>query len=65
MALYSKKLCIKKPNGVIQKANLYTDKTDVGSDYLSLKSGSDIVYAKLDVNGDVDCLVKKMEQVLK
>ena len=59
MGLYSKKLCIKKPNGVIQKANLYTDKADVGSKYLSLKSGSDIVYAKLDVDGDMDCLVKK------
>jgi hypothetical protein len=30
MSLYGKKLHIKKPNGVIQKANLYTDKADVG-----------------------------------
>ena len=65
MALYNKKLCVKKPNGIVQTANLYTDKTEVGRNYLSLKSGSDTVYAKLDVNGDVDCLIKKMEQVLK
>jgi len=59
MALYGKKLNIKKPNGIIQSANLYTTKSEVGSNYLSLKSGNDTVYAKLDVNGDVDCLVKK------
>jgi len=47
MALYDKKLNIEKPNGVIQKANLYTDKADVGPDYLTIESGNDIVYAIL------------------
>ena len=54
MALYSKKLNIKKPNGIIQKANLYTDKADVGSNYLTFKDNGNTVYSILDVNGDVD-----------
>ena len=59
MALYNKKLCVKKPNGVIQKANLYTDKTDVGNNYLTFKDNGNTVYSILDVNGDVDCKVNK------
>ena len=45
MGLYSKKLNIKKPNGVIQKANLYTDKAEVGSNYLTVKDGGNTVYS--------------------
>lgn len=59
MALYSKKLYIKKQNGVIQTANLYTDKNDVGANYLTLKNGNDTIYSMLDINGDVDCKVNK------
>lgn len=59
MALYMKKLYIKKPNGVIQTANLYTDKSDVGANYLTLKSGNDTIYSMLDINGDVDCKISK------
>ena len=59
MSLYSKKLHIKKPNGVIQIANLYTDKSDVGNNYLTLNDNNNIVYSVLDVNGDVDCKVNK------
>ena len=59
MALYMKKLYIKKPNGVIQTANLYTDKSDIGTNYLTLKSGNDTIYSMLDINGDVDCKISK------
>ena len=59
MALYSKKLYIKNQNGVIQTANLYTDKNDVGANYLTLKNGNDTIYSMLDVNGDVDCKISK------
>ena len=59
MSLYSKKLHIKKPNGVIQIANLYTDKSDVGNNYLTFKDGNNIIYSALDVNGDIDCKVNK------
>ena len=65
MALYDKKLNIEKPNGVIQKANLYTDKADVGPDYLTIESGNDIVYAILAANGDIDCSVQVGESVKK
>lgn len=47
MSLYSKKLHIKKPNNQIQIANLYTDKNDVGSNYLTLNDNNNIVYAPL------------------
>ena len=59
MSLYSKKLHIKKPNGVIQTANLYTDKNDVGSNYLTFRYGGNTIYSILDVNGDVDCKINK------
>ena len=59
MSLYSKKLHIKKPNGVIQTANLYTDKADVGNNYLTFKDGNNIIYSVLDVNGDIDCKINK------
>ena len=59
MSLYSKKLHIKKPNGVIQIANLYTDKSDVGNNYLTLKDNNNIIYSVLDVNGDIDCKINK------
>ena len=65
MALYNKKLNIEKPNGVIQKANLYTDKADVGPDYLTVESGNDVVYAILAANGDIDCSVQVGESVKK
>lgn len=59
MSLYSKKLHIKKPNGVVQTANLYTDKNDVGSNYLTFRDGNNTVFSILDVNGDVDCKISK------
>ena len=59
MSLYSKKLHIKKPNGVIQTANLYTDKSDVGNNYLTFKDGGNTIYSVLDVNGDIDCKINK------
>ena len=59
MSLYSKKLHIKKPNNQIQTANLYTDKNDVGSNYLTLNDNNNIVYAPLMNNGDIDCKINK------
>lgn len=59
MSLYSKKLHIKKQNNQIQIANLYTDKSDVGNNYLTFKDGNNIIYSALDVNGDIDCKVNK------
>ena len=59
MSLYSKKLHIKKPNGVVQTANLYTDKNDVGSNYLTFRDGNNTVFSILDVNGDIDCKIRK------
>ena len=57
--LYAKKLYIKKANGIIQTANLYTDKNDVGANFLTLKNGNYTIYSMLDVNGDVDCKINK------
>ena len=65
MSLYSKKLHIKKPNGVIQIANLYTDKYDVGNNYLTFKDGNNIIYSVLDVNGDIDCKINYKNNVYK
>ena len=59
MGLYGKKLHIKKPNGVVQTANLYTDKSDVGNNYLTFRDGSNTIYSVLDVNGDIDCKINK------
>ena len=59
MSLYSKKLHIKKQNGVIQIANLYTDKSDVGNNYLTFRDGGNTIYSVLDVNGDIDCKINK------
>lgn len=59
MSLYGKKLNIKRPNGAIQKVNLYTDKAEVGSNYLTIKDGGNTVYSVLDVNGDIDCKIRK------
>ena len=59
MSLYSKKLHIKKPNGVVQTANLYTDKSDVGNNYLTFRDGGNTIYSVLDVNGDIDCKIRK------
>ena len=59
MGLYSKKLHIKKQNGVVQTANLYTDKSDVGSNYLTFKDGGNTVFSILDVNGNIDCKISK------
>ena len=59
MSLYSKKLYIKKTNGSIQTANLYTDKSDVGNNYLTFRDGSNTIYSVLDVNGDIDCKINK------
>lgn len=65
MSLYNKKLHIKKPNNQIQIANLYTDKNDVGSNYLTLNDNNNIVYAPLMNNGDIDCKVNKNNQIFK
>lgn len=65
MSLYSKKLHVKKPNNQIQIANLYTDKNDVGSNYLTLNDNNNIVYAPLMNNGDIDCKVNKNNQIFK
>lgn len=65
MSLYSKKLRIKKPNNQIQIANLYTDKNDVGSNYLTLNDNNNIVYAPLMNNGDIDCKINKNNQIFK
>ena len=54
MSIYDKKLYIKKTNGNIQTANLYTDKNDVGNDYLTFKYNGNTVYAVLNTNGDID-----------
>ena len=54
MSIYDKKLYIKKTDGTIQTANLYTDKNDVGDDYLTFKYNGNTVYAVLDINGDID-----------
>ena len=54
MSLYDKKLYIKKTDGNIQTANLYTDKNDVGSNYLTFKYNGNTVYAVLSSNGDID-----------
>lgn len=59
MSLYNKKLHIKKPNGVVQTANLYTDKNDVGNNYLTFRDGGNTIYSVLDVNGDIDCKIRK------
>ena len=59
MGLYGKKLHIKKQNGVVQIANLYTDKSDVGNNYLTFRDGSNTIYSILDVNGDIDCKISK------
>ena len=54
MSIYDKKLYIKKTDGNIQTANLYTDKNDVGDDYLTFKYNGNTVYAVLNTNGDID-----------
>ena len=54
MSLYSKKLYIKKADGNIQTANLYTDKNDIGDNYLTFKYNGNTVYAVLSNNGDID-----------
>ena len=54
MSIYDKKLYIKKTDGTIQTANLYTDKSDVGDDYLTFKYNGNTVYAVLNSNGDID-----------
>ena len=54
MSIYDKKLYIKKTDGNIQTANLYTDKSDVGDNYLTFKYNGNTVYAVLSNNGDID-----------
>ena len=54
MSIYDKKLYIKKTDGIIQTANLYTDKSDVGDNYLTFKYNGNTVYAVLNSNGDID-----------
>ena len=54
MSIYDKKLYIKKTDETIQTANLYTDKTDVGDNYLTFKYNGNTVYAVLNTNGDID-----------
>ena len=45
MSLYNKKLHVKKPNNQIQTANLYTDKNDVGNNYLTFRDGGNTIYS--------------------
>ena len=54
MSIYDKKLYIKKTDGNIQTANLYTDKSDVGDNYLTFKYNGNTLYAVLSNNGDID-----------
>ena len=54
MSIYDKKLYIKKTDGNIQTANLYTDKNYVGDNYLTFKYNGNTVYAVLSSNGDID-----------
>ena len=54
MSIYDKKLYIKKTDGNIQTANLYTDKNDVGDNYLTFKYNGNTVYTVLSGNGDID-----------
>ena len=54
MSIYDKKLYIKKTDGNIQTANLYTDKNDVGDNYLTFKYNDNTVYVVLSNNGDID-----------
>ena len=54
MSIYDKKLYIKKTDGNIQTANLYTDKNDVWDNYLTFKYNGNTVYAVLNTNGDID-----------
>ena len=54
MSIYDKKLYIKKIDGTIQTANLYTDKNDVGDNYLTFKYNGNTVYSVLSNNGDID-----------
>ena len=54
MSIYDKKLYIKKTDGTIQTANLYTDKNDVGDNYLTFKYNGNTVYAVLSSNGDIN-----------
>ena len=65
MSIYDKKLYIKKTNGNIQTANLYTDKNDVGDDYLTFKYNGNTVYVVLDTNGDIDCNVNYNHNLYK
>ena len=54
MSIYDKKLYIKKTDGNIQTANLYTDKNDVGNNYLTFRDNGNTIYTVLDINGDID-----------
>ena len=54
MSIYDKKLYIKTTDGNVSTANLYTDRDDVGDNYLTFKYNGNTVYAVLSNNGDID-----------
>ena len=53
MAEYSKKLHIRKA-GVITDIKLYSTIGEVGSNYITLKDGSNVIYGKLGSTGDAN-----------
>ncbi|MCM0759461.1 hypothetical protein M7775_12910 [Sporomusa sphaeroides DSM 2875] len=61
MSEYSKKLYIRK-NGVTTDVKLYTDKTEVGSPYLSLQDGNTTVYAKLGATTDNNASILRVRK---
>lgn len=51
MAEYAKKLHIRK-SGVVTDIKLYSTTGEVGANYLTLKDGTNVIYAKLGTTGD-------------
>ena len=65
MSIYDKKLYIKKTDGTIQTANLYTNRDEVGDNFLIFKYNGNTVYVVLDTNGDIDCNVNYNHNLYK
>jgi len=65
MSIYHKKLYIKKTNGQIQSANLYTDKNEVGNEYIIVKDGNNSLYVPISNDGDIDCKIKNRNGIKK
>lgn len=53
MALHTKKIYYQR-NGVTSSVNLYTNQTDVGSDYIGFSNGGETLYAKIDAVGSAN-----------